>query len=596
MPQLKIMGFDGIIPRMSATMLADNQAQIADNVKLYSRELRYWRGPASVSATLRSSTKTIYKYYASAANPYWLSWSTPVDVVTSPMTDTSDYRIYYTGDGVPKKANETLVSTGTGAYPRGWYNMGVPAPTVAPTCTHNTGTGTTEDRVYIYTYVSTFGSVKEESAPSPPSTITSVHSAGATISGFGSPPTTNYNITDIRIYRSVTGATTDTYQFVAEIPIATTSYSDSLSAAQLGEVIGTIGWLPPPTNLAGIVALPSGALAGFVDNTVYFSEPYYPHAWPLKYALNVPFKIIGLAVFGTSIAVMTERYPHVINGAIPGAMSVERLPILEPCVSKRSIVSNEGGVLYASPNGMVGIGGGSAGLITNSLFRRDEWQVLQPNYINGATYDGKYVAFYEDGLTGTTTFVMDPSDIPALSTLSDTYADAVHVDTRNGYLYYVINDQLYQYDADELNPIYYEWKSKRFVLPQATSFSALKLDGDFTQADLATAYNQRVAEILASNQAIFSGGSDLDGVLNRTVLDFYDVNGSKLANIPLPASARTAQVMIYGDGQLQTTLTINSFDPVRIPPFKARTIEVQLVGNMSVRSIALATTVPELHQ
>ena len=595
MPAIKIMGFDGLVPRMSSTMLTDNQAQVAENVKLYARELRFWRGAAKQTATMATNTKSIYKYYASAADPYWLTWTAEgVDVVLSPSLDTTDYRLYYTGDGVPKKSNETLVSTGSGAYPRGWLNMGVPAPTGAPTLSASGGSGTAETRAYVYTYVSTFGSITEESAPSPAATVSVLPGGTVTVSAFTTAPTTNYNITHRRIYRSVTGSATDSYQFVAEIAIAATSYADSLTAAQLGEVIGTIGWTPPPSNLTGLVALPSGALAGFYGNTVYFSEPYYPHAWPTKYALNIPAKIVGLGVFGTSIAVMTDRYPYIINGGIPGAMSVERVPELEPCVSKRSIVSMTGGVMYSSPNGMMMLGPGSVGIQTNALFRRDEWQAIGPQFIIGVSYDNKYFALLPDVGSNYSTFVLSGDDIPAMSKLS-IVATAAHVDSRNGYLYYVGTDNaIYQADADTLNPVTYSWKSKRFVLPQATTFSALKLDGDYDQADVIAAYNANVAAIKLANQAMFS--TPLNGALNTTAVDTYDVNGSKLKNIPPPAAAREAQILIYADGDLATTLVVSSFDPVRIPPFKSRTVEVQIRGNISIRSVALATTVPELHQ
>lgn len=688
MPKLQIAGFDGIIPRSSATTLGDNQAQQADNVKLYSKELRYWRGSSSTFTPAISNISSIYKYYG-ASNSYWLTWQNDVNVVLSPTTDTSDYRIYYTGDGVPKKANESLITTGTGAYPRGWLNMGVPAPTGAPTVaggslsrtvtisiaspavitlaahgfklgaavqfsttgalptgltagttyyivnittdtfqvattsggaaitTTGTQSGTQsvfsvdnpESRAYVYTYVSTFGSVQEESAPSPASTIVTVYNGAAvTINGFTAAPTTNYNITSRRIYRTVSGTTSDNYLFVAEIPIATTSYTDNLTAQQLGNAITTIGWTTPPSDLAGIVALPSGALAGFSGNTVYFSEPYYPHAWPLKYAVNVPHKIVGIGVFGTSIVVATDRYPHIINGGIPGAMSVERVPILEPCLGKRTLVSDQDGVLYASPNGLVAVGYSTRGIVTNALFRRDEWQAINPSLINATTYDGKYIAMYSSALSGVNSFVLSRDDIPALSKVL-WQASAVHVDSKSGSLYYCASADgvIYQADADDLNPLTYTWKSKRFALPQPTTFSAIRLDADYTQSSTAAAYQSQLSAIKAHNATLFS--SNLLGTLNSTTLNysyndsFYSsfpyrgvtVNGSILTDLPPSASSRTAQVLIYGDGVLQTTLNLTSFDAIRIPSFKTRDIEIVVRGNISVRSVTLATTVQELH-
>ena len=94
MPQLKIMGFDGVVPRTSATMLQDNQAQVAEDVKLYSKELRYWRGPAVDSYVPPANTVTLYKYYYNSADNYkWLTWGTDVNVVRGPIADTTDYRL-----------------------------------------------------------------------------------------------------------------------------------------------------------------------------------------------------------------------------------------------------------------------------------------------------------------------------------------------------------------------------------------------------------------------------------------------------------------------------------------------------------------------
>lgn len=596
MPQLKVMGFDGVVPRTSPTMLAENQAQRADNVKLYSKELRYWQGATVEYTPTVTGSHTIYKYY-NASTALWLTWPGDVNVVLSPMADTSDYRYYYTGDGGPKKSNYTLTTTGSGAYPRGWLNLGVPAPAGAATTTRvGTGTENPETRVYVYTYVSTFGSVKEESAPSPASAALTIYTGDTvTINAFTAAPTSGYNITHRRIYRLVTGATTDTYQFVAEIPVATTSYSDNLTVAQLGEVIGTIGWDAPPSGLSGLITHPSGALVGFQDNTIYFSEPYYPHAWPTAYAVNVPTKIVGLGIFGTSIVVMTERYPFIVSGSYPGVMSVERVPILEPCVSKQSITSDEFGVLYASPNGMVGIGPSMRGVITSNLFAYNEWKDYHPDLLSGVTTNNQYFAIYPNNIYDLRTMVLNRTDIPSLSFIS-MEANAVHVDSQTGHLYYLdpLDNTIKHWDNDPLNPYTYNWRSKRFVMPQALTFTAMKLDADYEQIGDAAEYNEATAEQIAYNQSIFN--TNLLSTLNSGALNTMAVNNSTMINLPSLASFRSVQVLIYGDGVLQVAIDMTSFDPVRIPAFKSRSIEVEIVGTVYVRSVALATTVAELHQ
>lgn len=596
MPSLKISNFDGVVPRMSATMLAENQAQVADNVKLYSRELRYWKGPTlDYTPSTLSGTKTIYKHYVDpTASPayYWLTWSEFVDVGLSPTTDTADYRLYYTGDGAPKKTNAALIVAGSGDYPQTWLEMGVPAPLTAPGLTRVGGGAVVETRAYVYTYISTFGALTEESAPSPPATVGWGTGNSITVDTFAAVPSGDYNITAIRIYRTATGTDTTSYVFVAEITIATTTYSDTVDTADLGEAISTIGWDAPPATLSGLVAHPSGSFAGFVGNTVYFSEPFFPHAWPTAYALNVPATIIGLGVYGTSVVVMTDRYPHIITGTAPGGMSVERVPILEPCVSKQSIAADETGVIYASPNGLVNIGPSTRGLVTQNLFKRDEWQAEEPTQISAVTADGRYFAVNPSSGTGRT-MVISRTDVPALSYL-DLGATAIHVDSKNGSLYYVgsTDGLIYLSDNDELLPLTFVWRSKRFVLPHGTPFSAIKLDADYAQSDDSAAYNAQVAAVIAANTSLFAG--TLTGDLNGAAIDEWDVNGDELESIPPLAAVRSAQVLIYGDGNLVAGVTLSDFDPHRLPPFKSRELEIEISGTLYVRAVTIATTVQEL--
>lgn len=683
MPKLEIAGFDGEVPRQSATMLANNQAQQADNVKLYSRELRFWRGPELAYLTTTTGIQSIYRMTSEDDVTLWLTWDTDVDVEPGPLADDNgDRRIYYTGDGAPKKTNYSLASTGSEPYPVSSYDMGVPYPQIGPavaigadkstfvleidsnvaandsgdvgatmamtedlltaaaeTFTYETiGTNTTvriqsyvvpnlvgtatksptqavirtlptgtgsassdqvsdlsassiETRAYVYTYISRFGSLVEESAPSPPSPLIDVdHGQAVTISGFEPTPAGSHGIYGRRIYRTVTGATTDTYEFVTEIELATTSYIDVLSVQKLGEVLPTPGWLPPPAELQGLVSHPSGALAGFVDNTLYFSEPYYPHAWPREYALNFPSDIVGLGVFGNTIVVATDRYPYVVNGVAPGAMSSERVPIVEPCVSKRSIASDGDGVVYASPNGLVVIGQGGAGLATEHLYRREEWELEEPSTLIGAVHDNKYFG----ARPGQLAMVLSRKDIPALSFL-DVDAEAFFVDTETADLYYVSAESgdIYKMDADELRPFNFEWMSKRFALPRGETFSAIMVDAAYEDLDSDDRFNAAIEDLEAANATTWASGI-LDGALARTTLNEVAVNGSNMYEIPEVASTRSVTVLVYVDNEHVQSVTPVSLEPIRLKPWRGREVEIKIVGNIGVRSVVLASTVPEL--
>lgn len=604
MPKLLIGNFGGEVPRTTSRMLRDNEASIAENVRLYRGELQTWRGPTEVLEPAIIGVRTIYKLRNDLlATSAWLVWDTDVNVVPSPSADTSDLRLYYTGDGKPKKTNWDMA---TGGYatdnPDEWLYMGVPAPTTKPVVqVEPYGNAETDDsRFYVYTYVNEFGNLEEESAPSPPSDLVTInYGESVNVSGFAEPPDEGYNITKIRVYRTLAGQeTAGVYAFVTEIELADINnvYNDDAGPEDLGEPLATIGWREPPNGLTGLVGMPNGMLAGFDGNTVYFSEPYFPHAWPIAYAQTVPEEIVGLGVFGSTLVVMTKGHPYLMTGVSPETITVEKLPIPEPCISARSIAFDEFGVLYASPNGLVAIGPGVAEVVTKNLFRRNEWQEYTPTSMAGTIYDGKYFGAFQSSIHGARIMVISRDDHPALSFL-DINAGALHTDINASELFYYESSDgiIFQWDADALRPVIYQWKSKRFQLPRAISWSALKLNIDTQQQDQTGLYQELVEEIIEENNELFE--NDLEGAIGAAEVSMYAVNGDTLNELPTMADTLSATVALYGErGRHMMTLSISSPDPVRIPPFKSREIEVRISGTLNVQSIALATTFPELTQ
>lgn len=621
MSAIKLFAFDGLIPRMSPTLLGENFSQVATNVKLYSGELRFWRGPIMVHGTAPDRHyRTLFRLFHQSGDTVesaFLLWENEVNVAISPTADASDEsRIYYTGDGPPKKTNWEMATGGAEPYPSSSMPMGVHPPTDPATLVLSTpGTGAIESRAYVYTNVSQFGAVQAESAPSPvpdppipgQGTIdVPVVGSTVTISGF-TPPNPDENVTHRRIYRTVVGATTVTYLFVAEIDVGSGSYADSLPTSQLGEALGTIGWLPPPDNLEGLVVLPGGSLVGFVDNTVYFSEPHMPHAWPEEYAITLPvLLIIGLGIVGSSVVVMTGTNPYFIHGGFPGDMYTEKIPLVEPCVARGTIALDEEGVVYASPNGLVGISPSTRGVITKELFTADEWRPLTPLTMKATILQGRYFGVFPNQVPAKA-IVLSRDDPPALSHLQ-LPAIALHTDARNGFLFYVSDSdhKVYQLDANAAMPMSYHWKSKRFWSGRALTFSLLRLDANYDQVADDSAYDALREQVIQWNEDHF--GQDLLGSINSVPIhgpegdpitgegrQAFDINGSILRNLPLPSSARYAQIVLYGDdGLVRATLSPTDLDPIRVKAFKARQLEVEINGNIDVRSLTMATTMEEL--
>lgn len=603
MPYIKVEDFSGIVPRTGPTQIEANQAQVAKNVKLQSRELRSWAQPVVNYALSLSNAQTIYRIDAPSNNKYWLEWATDVDMVPGPVADISEFRYYYTGDGAPKKTNYALATTsGTGVkpYPNSWLYMGVPAPAAAATLTASSAAAPNETRAYVYTYVSTFGTVKEESAPSPAATVVVNSATGTvTVSGFSAAPTTGYNITHRRIYRTITGATNVVYSFVAEIPIATTSYVDSLSVTQLGSELQTLYWTTPPAGLKGLVAMPNGILAGFEGNQIYFSEPYYPHAWPDIYALTVDYPIVGLGVYENTLVVLTTKFPYLISGVSPASMTQQKLPIPQPCISKKSIASDQYGVLYASPNGLVSLGSGTQDVVTVPLYTRDEWQELNPSTMLGMVYNNMYIGFYSPDNITKAGLVLSRADIPPLVNL-DFPAKAVFVDRTTADIFAVsnIDNQIYQLDASPINFTVFEWKSKKFALPNPINFGAAKVQADYEFMYDIQAYINYINTLIAENIAIaVANGGNVLGELNTTTLNYFEINGSLLKTLPPQGETRYINLIIYADGQQIFQTNILNQEPFRLPALqKGYVYEILLSGNVPIRMAALASSIGELRQ
>jgi hypothetical protein len=603
MPYIKLQDFSGIVPRTGPTQLEPNQAQVANNVRQTSKELRSWKQEVFEYSPYNTNVQTVYKLYNNTTGAYkWLEWTTDVDVVVGPVGDITDSRIYYTGSGGPKKTNWALATTsgaGSAPFPNSSYNMGVLAPAAAPTLVKSGGSGTVkEDRAYVYTNVSTFGTIQEESAPSPAASVSAVEpNATVTVSGFSSVAVSGYNITSRRIYRTVVGANTVSYLFVAEIPVATTTYADTVQAINLGSSLTSLYYTEPPSTLQGLVAMANGILVGFTGNEVWFCEPYLPHAWPLNYMLTVNDEIVGLGVYDSSVVVLTKNQPFVITGTSPGGMSQVKLPMIQPCVAKKSITTDQYGVLYASPNGLVSIGTGAQDVVTTALYTREEWQNLNPATFVAKVYNNLWIGFYTVG-TITKAIVIARGDVPPLFTL-DYSASALYIDNRNANIFAVstVDNLIYKLDADPNNNTYYEWLSKKFVLPNPLNFAACKVVADYSYISNAAAYNAYINAIIAENQALFSAANgDLRSTFNGNTLNSTLVNGSILRDVPgSPAITRTITIFVYGDGNLIFTTGVTSQEPIRMPvATKAYDYEIKISGNVPVRGFSMATSIAEL--
>ena len=369
-----------------------------------------------------------------------------------------------------------------------------------------------EDRFYIYTLVTELG---EEGPPSLPSTLVSVGT------GQGVLVETPGNITDPgaiyttkRIYRTIPTSTGDAdYYFVVEIPIGQQLYTDSLDFIELGEQLQSLDWYPPPAELIGLTVLPNGVVAGFVDRTLYLSEPYQPHAWPLGYTKNMDNPIVGIAAFGQQLVVATEENPYIGTATDPLSMTFSKLQTVEPCISKRAIKSMGYAVIYPSPNGLIMVDPRGARNVLNGIWDQKKWRSLFRAYSDSyaIVHDGKYyLTFFDLETRISDTVIFDPTDQTLMiSAITQDTCSGMMVDRDEDRLYWLAvrektvtepgGAKVLEWNPDsDPESLQANWTSQVFVMPVELSMGAMQVyyDRDWADADATTEVDFIVDDVL----------------------------------------------------------------------------------------------------
>jgi len=408
-----------------------------------------------------------------------------------------------------QRADDALT---TGVISQNTYTNGPPAFINGLTVGYFTqqvwGTGTSaallEARSYVYTYVTEYD---EESAPSQPTIVNGWSNGSWTVSLFTPPPDqmgVTRNITLIRLYRTITSqAGTTTYFFVAEMPVTTGEYVDTISD---DIIVGNLQlqsqlWTPPPVGLLGIMSMPNGMSVGWKENEIWFAEPYRPHAWPSSYVLTTEYPIVGLGVTGTSVVACTSGAPYIATGSAPGQMSATKIQNSEPCHSRGAILGNNDGVYYSSPNGLILVTQYGAVTNTSELWiTRERWRELSPQknvravfmsscyYALGCTRDGD-ASVAQQGFTielnaaDAQSFTIWPQPgghrLGFQKLTSPNALDVVNVriDPWSGTTLIFYQGVVYYFDFSDQAPVsqVYTWKSKLFQQKSKKNFEAMRI-------------------------------------------------------------------------------------------------------------------------
>ncbi|MCE7797853.1 hypothetical protein LWE61_14975 [Sphingobium sufflavum] len=575
---IRIAAFTGEIPRLIPRLLPNSAAQAAENTKLENGAIMPVRR-GRYAHHLDEPAQAIYLH-----GDEWLSWSVPVNVVPAPIAEN---RLYITGDGVPKvrAAGSTypLALQRPLTPPAAALVSGSPDPTLQQTI------------LYAYTWVT---ALDEESEPSPVSNPL-LWSPGldVQVTGFVV-PAADRAINRMRIYRSQTSALGETQlYFIAERAVGITPFVDVIADHPFAEPLASLDYNTPPDGLAGLIALPNGIMAAFEGKKLYFSEPYKPHAWPEKYILTVDFPIMGLGVFGSAVAVLTQGQPYVVAGTSPDTMSMEKLEVNLPCVSARGIVDLGASIAYPSTDGLVVISQSGANTITRNLITRDDWLRMNPYSFVAGSFNGRYLTCYAftdgDGIERTGMLIIDlTGETPFITRGSDS-ADAMFSDTAGGALYLLKNgEDIYEWDAISTSYGEMYWRSKRFVLPADTNFGAILIEGESAMTPEQRAASKALAQAIREANEALIDGDVTGGTFPSMPLGLVTFAGSLLS--PVDEFEPLFLVTVYADGKPVADIVDMNLT-CRLPGgFLARTWEVEVRGNQLVTAISIGASPSEL--
>lgn len=335
-------------------------------------------------------------------------------------------------------------------------------------------------------------------------------------------------------------------------------FVDDFDSRVLLDILGTDEYDAPPEDLQGLTATQNNILVGFVGNTLYFSEPGLPHAWPVKYAVQVEHNIVGIASISGQTLVTTDSYPYLVTGSDPAnGMSTARIDANFPCLSKDSMVTMGYGIIYSTHDGLAVFSPNSGPtVITRLLYNRDTWQAaVDPTTIVAEYYGDNYFASHS---TGAFVFEQD-TKVGGFFVDCDYSFSASYYDTIDGFVYYVsgTNGDIYQWDDRDQPSVIQEWKSKVIITKDMINLGAARVVADYATVSTVWDEELRTWESIADN---------------------WD-------------SAEGLVFQMWADKELIFTTTVEDSGVFRLPTgFRTDTFEFRLEGDIRVRALHLAET------
>ncbi|MFR8275761.1 MAG: hypothetical protein ACLU98_05265 [Desulfovibrio fairfieldensis] len=266
-----------------------------------------------------------------------------------------------------------------------------------------------------------------------------------------------------------------------ELEAAGWSYTDIEHDINVsGGILQTSTWDAIPDNAKGLIKADNGLYACFRGNELLVSEPFIPYAYPATYRNTVENSIVALAHVDGTIVVLTTGRPYLAQGTAPESLALVHLPIEQACVSAQSVATLPGGVIYASPDGLMLFTSNEQSLITGQTLSREQWQELGPERLMGSVHDGRYVAFFK-GTNEGLLFHIGRADMVRLELPGGWKVHALYHHSEDDALYLSAEMPdgcgIWKFEGGD-SPLPYCWRSKEFFTSALYAMTAARVQGE----------------------------------------------------------------------------------------------------------------------
>lgn len=624
--------FGAEIPRVDDHLLPPNYASLAENAQVIKGDLRAFRAPSKTAALTGTTVKSIY-LHTENSNEHWVDSSAERHYIKSPVAAETYERAYFSGETEARFFSNDHLSGTPAAFNQAtdYYKLGIPAPTAAPTVT--TTAGGAGYKGYVYSFVNSYG---DEGPPSPIGSDTDYDSGTVAIAAIQNAPA-DRAINRIYLYRTNASSTgSGAFQYVLQATwfSATTIYAtgvfviysgalykctsehaagawnaghftagDDVADAALLAVFPKTNFDPPPTGIKGLSSMGYGGAVGFLGRDLYFSEPFYVHAYPTGYIVPLFHDIVSITVEKNMVFVATEGPPYLVYGDHPSVMSRVVYESDYPGLNIRGACAGKGGAFFVTRQGLIHNNGSGPVNVTQSLLTADDWADYHPDVLMIAWHQQKIFGFDPTGAHG---FMIDFSGDTMQFIPLGLDVDAIYT-SDTGYLYLAMDDvdivdendppaampkAVKQWEGSTTNYMLYTWRSKEFVFNGPVNFSVAKviLDQDFYDTV------EGLIDLTTLNAAIFAAG--LTGALgiDGPIGGGHELGGDEMMTLGSIDMSTNVTFKLYAGGALKKTKTLTTADNrFRLPgKYRSDKMMIEISGFIPVKKIVIATSPEEL--